>query len=127
MHLTQELVPSEASEYAITLIGWIISLQMSKRVISERGVVIDWVKMIIRCSEEEQGVLIRTGAVESLRVSKALHFCQKLLDNPYEKETPFLTDICLQCWLIALRLMQDDDEDIRDFAMRLVVEFLSSG
>ena len=127
MYLQRELVPSEASRYAIALLGWIICFQISTSVIVKCNVVIEWLKIIIRCSEEEQSVLIRKGAIESLRVSRSLSVCQTLLDNPSENGAPHLSDVYLQCWIIALRLMQDDDEDIRDIAVGLVVETLSSG
>lgn len=123
-YLTSEMIPSEASGLAVNILGWIVHLLLDKENSLHTltsVVVYEWLQVLRRCSEENQSVLMRTGAVESLLLSKALHTCQVWLDNPHKDLCFNAGDISLQCWLIALRLMQDDDEDIRAVALNIVV------
>ena len=121
-YLTSEMIPSEASGFAVNILGWIVHLLLEKEnSLHTLTSVHEWVQVLRRCSEENQSVLMRTGAVESLLLSRALHTCQIWLDNPHKDLCFKAGDISLQCWLIALRLMQDDDEDIRAVALNIVV------
>ena len=73
------------------------------------------------CSNEKQNILVRSGAAESVLLSKVLRTCQTGLDAPSNRCDTYPPCFLLQCWLIVVRLMQDDDENIRATALDIVV------
>lgn len=128
-----QLNPSSASASAIEIIGWIVSTSFVNTDVQElsredMGIFKSWVSLVSFASFEYQNIILRNAAVQSIKKSRLLpcgvvwvhgQMNSEVTGNRHSSE---VSALFLQLWLTALRLFQDDDEDIRGDIADVIIE-----
>ncbi len=79
-----------------------------------------WVELLDKASNEWQTINHRLACTHSLSISNALQIFQSICIDAFKKDVidtsnnfKILSNCLLKLWLIALVLMEDDDDDVR--------------
>lgn len=130
------LSPTIAASSAVEILGWIIALLGNKTIESELSLeqVVSWQDLVEKACCEENPSSLRESVARSIEASNILtvlsmhatNFKQglrfdKCSTSAYDHK---LSNLSCRLWLVALTLMQDDDDDIRSIANKAVAPAL---
>ena len=129
-----KLAPTDSSAHSIIILGWIMKSEFKKLDINLSSLNSDfsltyirkWMIILDLSSQEFQNTSIRNASSESLINSsglKILSRCNSLDElNEKNKDYHIVINISLSLWMTSLKLMQDDDIDIRNAIASCVID-----
>jgi hypothetical protein len=129
-----KLAPTDSSAHSIIILGWIMKSEFTKldmNLISLNSgfsltYIRKWMVILYLSSQEFQNTSIRNASSESLIISSGLKILSRYnsLDELNEKNKDYhiVINISLSLWMTSLKLMQDDDIDIRNAIASCVID-----
>jgi hypothetical protein len=128
------LSPTNAASSATEILGWIIALLGSSIKDSEVSLeqIITWQDLVEKACTEENPSTLRESVARSIEASNILtnlsihatSFQQNVNQHSMSAYDQKLSNLACRLWLVALTLMQDDDEDIRNIMNKAVAPAL---
>jgi len=123
------LSPTTAAASSVEILGWIIASLANESTTLKLERIISWQEIVEKACSEENPSSLREAVARSIEASKILtvlsiysnSFNQKTSVSDYDHK---LSNVACRLWLVALTLMQDDDDDIRNIMNKAIAPAL---